>query len=371
MQAAEADLCQGTLEQMLRGPIRQMPSFTMVRLQGLRPRSALVRRWDPDPRILMVRCPSGAAPTSAAQVAVGEDEIVVDSRDRVSVLRLGGDLSDRVLTFAQGEVGLFLLRRGHGPDAQQLPAGETEASSSGALDGDPCGSWDAARRPGGATEERLQDTRFDGEGAALADERYASPPLAALLSGASCPDWLTEEYEQAREHASSYAQIAALGLVARLWSPADPGEAGRHLSRALGGEALPSLRARARCDRIPAAVARRAASEAHARTRALLEEAEGIGAVEHTNHRAWQECLLSLAVARDELECVATALTHTGAATALADALSEMDQRWGKTLRRKLRKSRLSGVPRRLLAVGWQEPEAWWGMTLDSPCTIC
>jgi len=202
-----------------------------------------------------------------------------------------------------------------------------------------------------------------------------APSLEQLLAGASCPGWLADDWAQAQARGSSFFQAAALGLVLRLWSPADPREAGEHLSRALSGRQLPSARARAWCEGLPRAAAARAAREARSRARALSAEAESLETVRLSDRAAWREGVLAIAVARDELECVAAALAHTREAGELADALagalSELDQRWGDTLRRHLGESHLASVPGRLLAVGWQEPEAWWGMTLDSPCTTC
>lgn len=180
-----------------------------------------------------------------------------------------------------------------------------------------------------------------------------SPGTETLLGGFDAPSWLTAPLDPSLR-LDSYAVVAAVGTLGRLWSPrgtATPVAAA--MARVRAGDD-PLARAIRWARALPAETCVAATELARLEVDALAEALEALGfesSDDQADARDWLE-------RRDDLASVATLLGAVGQGNALRQWLEGLDDRarthatmWGL----------LSPVTSpRLEAVAWQEPDAWW-----------
>lgn len=309
---AERDL---TSDAHLLELVKKHPSLMPAELPQLHAHmpDVQIHWWNPDPRVALLEFgPDTALRAHGTLIDTGERAHLVDTRRGPATVRLVQAQQDLVLAFEEGEVWA----------GQPRTTGHEEGSS---LD---------------APEAPAVDVR-------------------ALVGTWAVAPWLLAEAEQLAAADWSFARAAAVGLLARLWTPVSPAARNDLLRRLREGDGGPS---RAACrwfaalePATRATVARSARSEVDALTERLPElsalapaepdEAEALG--------------LSWLRRRDDLESVFFLLKRAGEEHRLAGELAALDARAAKF---RSYWALLEPVDdERLRAVSWQEPDAWWG----------
>ncbi len=190
-----------------------------------------------------------------------------------------------------------------------------------------------------------------------------SPGADALLGGFDAPAWLTAPLDPTL-HLDAFAVVAAVGTLGRLWSPRGTRTTAAAALARVRANDDPLARAIAWARALPPDTSRAAAELARLEVDALGLALEPLatGATDdllaaRDDARAWLE-------RRDDLASVATLLTAVGVAS-LRAWLEPLDRHarthattWGA----------LAPIASpRLVAISWQEPDAWWAAFVEEP----
>ena len=255
---------------------------------------------------------AGLALTATADLRPLDDErVAVDASLHPMKVRIRGALGDGVLCFDRDAVVGYELVR-HAPAEMRGLAG-----------------WTPAPAP-----------------------TLSPPDPDELLGGFDAPSWLTDPLRAAPPR-GAYGVCAAVGTLGRLWSPRGTTTPTAAAMARLRADDHPWARARRWFDALPAAhravVEQLARVECDALTGALdpvLDDGS-----DPDDAVAWLE-------RRDDLASVA-ALLRTAPDDLLGAALAALDREAGVRASAWRRLAPISS--RRLEALAWQSPEAWWG----------
>jgi len=273
------------------------------------------------PGIAVVSAPEMDLKVAATAHRLSDTELAVDARQSPGWVRLRHQGVDLLLAFTRGQVEVYPVRSGP-PDLQRLAA------------------W---RGP-------LDD--------ALA--KLESPDVRAWCTGWPVESWLVDEAAKCAAAPAPAARFAAAGLVGRLWVAGRTGASREVAARLARAEPSPSDRAAAWVASHPAPVLDQLARAASHEIAALEEALDAVASALAERHAWAGDLAASWLRRRDELACTAWTLAGTEAERVLAPQLRALD-RLAAT-----RHTMWSSLPairgdRRLRAVSWIEPEAWWG----------
>ncbi len=300
---------------------RLTPAYTPVTLGA---RSGLfVQRWDFAACIFAVNAPSGELEVLGGVSHRHEPgDVSIDTRNEAAYLRT---------TTPEGSVYLEILRGGH--LRAQLVATGTSALAP-----------------------------FLGARAAREVQVPTLPALASLLEGMSVPPWLEELYATGAE-GGAFDRLAALGTVARLWTPGS--RADRDVLRRWLMEGRGTSAARVAdwlAVHVKDADACAVADEGVALAWGCREQLLSLNALRSSQgDEVAADVAAGLAIDRDELESALAASRLAGASdTLLARAVEAVDSTATASidiLRALLSNSRPS---LRLRAAADETPSAWW-----------
>lgn len=166
--------------------------------------------------------------------------------------------------------------------------------------------------------------------------------------------WMRDVIDEAEASGDAYRVCAAVGTIARLWTPRDGGLHPQSLASLLSDGRNPVTRCRAWFTALPAKV---------------IEHVHAIGSYsadgihDHCFKIATsgtRDELRALIIDRDDAESVSWMLRWTRFGNNLAGYLGSVDRRLPIESFRRIAPD---GFPAddRIGAVSWQEPEAWWG----------
>jgi hypothetical protein len=202
------------------------------------------------------------------------------------------------------------------------------------------------------------------EGRARASIVPSDLALRAVLSGFACEAWLEAKATDLLRSGTAVGHAAALGLLARLWTPKSASDR----TRVLDGE--PTVR-----DRVEADAARMPPDRSIEIARAAIELARELerwltelGTLAASRPSDAREIARRIIARRDELASIAEyfrASTNVEGARDLDRALERADAEASAQL------SAFSVAPELgddelVLAVHWQEPDAWWGSFVEA-----
>jgi hypothetical protein len=300
------------LRDLLDTAVPDDPVFTPLRLVHSQPASALprVKAWAPEPKLVLVEFDHAVSLLGAAsaQMDPHDDRSVwLDSRRGHAAVRL-------VSSFGQLLVGAF----------------EGEVVIRGLTDVD------------------------DGPVAGSAHSRL--PAAADLTGGYGLEPWVATALSAASASGSAYRELAALGLVARLWMPSPDQRAAAMMWVMQGGGPGPLALDWARS--LPTADLSEVLAHSADQTRRMVETAAAVSEAIFRNQPDAADKLLRWLHDRDDLASIRCLLEGESAAN-LDRALRALDTAAQVHL------TTWSAVPAfedpRLMAVAWQEPDAWWG----------
>jgi hypothetical protein len=197
-------------------------------------------------------------------------------------------------------------------------------------------------------------TLVDTDGAALSALAEHPPPIAQWTEGAAVQPWLRDACTELIASPWALDHLAAAGLLGRLWTPTDPEIRRRTI---LGTFTPPGHRARDWIVALPEA-------GLDAAERAALREADRIDAsLDAPGDDAAQT--LSLALRRDDIESVRSALAFARRGGSLDRRLRALDVRGRACWSAHPVDTRLRD-DERLRCVRWSEPGAWWGLFAEA-----
>lgn len=180
------------------------------------------------------------------------------------------------------------------------------------------------------------------------------PTLAELLGGKPCAEWLSARHDALARSPAMVERAAAVGLVARLWEPADRATRAAVLAGSVEHPAEVAVQWLRSLDPETRGTLEALAYQRAARLRdaffALVEASED----------PHELCLLALLHERDILECVRNLLAYDGKGRRLGVELQITDFGAGTCYSAMPVTPALEADPL-LRAVFIAEPDAWWG----------
>jgi hypothetical protein len=189
------------------------------------------------------------------------------------------------------------------------------------------------------------------------------PPVPAAVTGPEVSGWLRQAALRRISSADPLDRAAGVGVVLRLWTPADPDETGRLLGvdRAVAGtpDHAAADWARSLTDEAREGLLRAAAD--------LLDEVAGsleiLSDLVVAEDAAAESVAAHLVTRRDDIESI-LALLRAARDGERAGALAEDAGRFDEDAATRLSAFlavELPALTELLSAVAWQEPDAWWG----------
>jgi len=291
-----------------------------------------LRRWAREPGIFLLELTGLTAQSSGgASFALSEDELVVDARGEASFVRLSGPQVEVVWHLTTDAAELLEVRSGAsapGAPTASLPTGTSVSSLSGIAPDAPI--------------------------------ELASPPPQRLTGGALAEAWLEESYAALAASPSILDRAAAVGLMARCYSPRD-------LSTLTVDEVLslpsPLRAARAWRASLPRDVQDALVMLAIARSGELVEAFEEVRASICAETPEAARLARGWVEERDRLESILALFGED--APALREALDRLDDQVAvhHTIWSMLDAWEDDPL---LCEVAWREPDAWWGRLCGS-----
>lgn len=294
--------------------------YSQVHLEQLGERvpDAQVKRWDRDPRVVIVEGSFDPLPALSGTYEWLDpgSSLALDSRQAPVFLRWKGRSAEWIIGCEKGEIELL------------------EPSRSAAFHA-------LATSPSAPLPE------------------VPVPDLRSMLGGCKAESWLLGTTERMAQASSPLCRIAAVGLLARLWFPETSEELSAATEQVLSEQGGPAESAACWFLGLDAALRREVEHSA-------VDEAEELGqqlpelqsSALADPEAATRQCLQWLH-GRDDLKSVLFLCQRTNAGESLHEKLEELD-RHASTF--KALWSWLDVTDdERLRAVSWQEPDAWWG----------
>lgn len=297
---------------------RDRPMYSDVENPSFRDRipEARIRRWDHDPAVILIELRAGGYLGGPNTLAIDEYTLLLDSRRHPAFARITGSRGEVLVGCDGGAVAAFDVEEPLSPGMEKLRAG---------------------------TLLPLLELRV--------------PEIETW--GAAMPGWLSVAYSKLQEIGTPLSQVAAAGLVARLWTPPAGGDWKAALGLSLSGQG-PAARVHDWARSLDAQVLDRVELLAIYQADALRSELEELSHAIAADPVGAMEDARDWVIRRDDLESICQMLRAGGQARDLGQALSSLDRDaeahhtiWS-ALERPLETERLS-------AVAWQEPEHWWG----------
>lgn len=186
--------------------------------------------------------------------------------------------------------------------------------------------------------------------------------VAALLAGESCAPWLGEATQALVQSDDASSQVAAVGLLVRVWQPVDADARQREVKRFVSG--APGLVDRARdwlrelSPEVLAAVADQAVDDATH----LPERAETLRLAFGENDAVAGAVAVGLVLARDDLASVGAALDLVGGSRELLQALAHCDRAIAShaTPLAECEATVIEALGPRIDDTVAADPDAWW-----------
>jgi hypothetical protein len=208
------------------------------------------------------------------------------------------------------------------------------------------------------TMEPDEPQKHPGEPVSLS---FPKPDREALMPTGLVQPWLAALANKAfDEHSSPYEAAAAVGTVARLWSPPGASASLERVQGALLAGSGPAGAAFAWFDGLDASVRREIEGTAVFEADSLTEQ---VSVIERGLKNGWPEAegaAIGWLHDRDDLESVMVLFEHAGAGQKIRRELDATDDEAALHAAMWMLVEGLA-KDERLLDVSWQEPGAWWG----------
>lgn len=190
-------------------------------------------------------------------------------------------------------------------------------------------------------------------------KKFPEPPIVSLLDNWPAAPWLVDQANGWAASPVAMIRAAAVGLIGRL-ADAETTDPTAALAARLNGDDGPAFRARVWAGALGEGPLRVLVASMLGEASRLIEDIETLADLTDRAGLA-----LSIRERRDELECAAfvvrwsdVGLDDPELREAVYDALAEIDRTAAEY---GVLNASPSESSRWLRAVGWQEPDSWWG----------